>query len=413
MGFLGIATRLLDAPVRRVQISVQRVVLRGEFRVCVSRGTLRLGSCFGEFRQPALKFSLGRLGGMTLLFEREIRLRKAQLQLVLRIAEPPALFLREPRDLGVFGFRHGELVLQLIAQLRELEILLVRGPLRLLQRAERRRETRVDFVTLGGERNMLRVCLVARLLQRGQHLGELAIQSRARLRVRRVVGLRSLARVRERALRRGEALLQIVRGRTQRPFLLARAPRGIRHRLVKIRHTALDLRAFLQKRRALVVRRTRRFGERLLARCDLGIRGREFLADLFEFRRDRAFRLLVPRLKIRKLRGVRRALIGELRFELPTVQLGLRKFSLCLRNLGYERFARAVERTCELLVMRTRVGELRGDLVPVATHGITLGGERRGLRLCGSLEFGKRIGHALKLRVRGLALVRRAIEPLV
>ena len=296
------AASLIERPVRLVQIAMQRLVLRGKRRVFACRGTLRHGRGIGEFRQPTFEFRLGRFRGAAFLIEREIRLREARLQLFLRVAEPHALLIRKPHDFGALRLRDGQPVLELVAHLRELETFLIRGPLRLLQRAERRRETSVDFIALGGQRHLLRVPVVARLLQRGQHLGELAIEFRARLRVRDVFCLRRLARLRKRAVRRGEALLRLLRRRAQCPLLLPCAPRRIGHRLVEIRDTAFDLRTLAQKRRALLVRRARGLGKRLLARCDLRVRGRELLAHLLKFRGDRALRVLVLRLKIRQLR---------------------------------------------------------------------------------------------------------------
>ena len=110
---------------------------------------------------------------------------------------------------------------------------------------------------------------------------------------------------------------------------------------------------------------------------------------------------------------MRRAFLGELRFELLAEILGLRKFPLRLRDLDNERLAGAVQRTRKLLVVRTLGGELRGNVIPLASHGVAIGGKRLGLRVRRRLEFGKCGGHALKLGNRRLVLVRRAVDPVV
>ena len=397
------AARFIERPREFLQIRIQLRVLRGKFRVLSGGDSLRLGRGIGEFRQPLFQFRLRRLGRVPLLFERVIRLRETCLQFHLRLEKPGMFLPREPRGLPARGVRVRELPLQLVPHLHERKIFLIRRTLRLLQRAQRRRETPVDFIPLRRQRCMPRLRLFARLIKGALHLGQLPLYFRARLRLRRVPGLRGLLRLRQRPLRIREALPHFLRGGAQRFFLLARPARRVRHRLLKFPDLPLDVRFFPLQRGAFLIRGMCRVGKCLLARCDLRVRGREFLADLFEFRCKTLLRLLMLRLQPRQLFPVPGALGGQLRFDLRVETLRVREPALHLLLLRDERLARAVQRSAQVLVVRARLRKLRGDDFLFLARRIAFRREGREILLAGFFEFRQSDGHPLHLRLRLVA----------
>ena len=181
------------------------------------------------------------------------------------------------------------------------------------------------------------------LLKGELHLGQPPFEFRTRLRLHRVLRLSGLPCIRQRALRDREPVLHFLRGGTQRRLLLAGPARGVPHRLLKLRDAPFDPRLFLQKLSPLLICRPRGLGKRLLARCDLPIRGRKLPADFFEFRREVFLRLLVPRLQLGQLLAMPGVLGGELGFELLAAEIHLGEHARRLRNLGNQRLTRAVQ----------------------------------------------------------------------
>ena len=401
------AMRLRDGLPLRVQI----VVLRGKCRLLAGCTPLRLGGCIREFRHPALEFRLRRIRSMPLLLEQAIRLLQACLQLVPDLGEPGAFLARGADRLRARRLHLGQLPPEIVPHLSQREIFLIRSAPRLLQRADRHRETSVDLIPFRRQQAVPGMRLVARLIKCGLHLGQPPIEIRAHLRQCCILLLRRLQCIRHRTLREREPVLQILRHGTQRLLLLASPARGVAHRLVKLGDTTLDLRLFLQKRGPLLVRRSRGLGKRLLARCDLRVRGREFLAHLFQIRGKAVLRLLVPRLQFRQLRRVRGLLGGELGFELLAAGIHLGEPARRLRDLGHQRFPRGVERTGKVLVVRARLGELAHDGFHLPPGRIALRGERREIAPGGYFKFGKRDGHALHLRLGLVALARDVLVP--
>ena len=386
-----------------LQFPLQLIVPRGKFRALRGGHALSLGRGVTKFHQPAFQFRLRGLGGVPLRFERVIRLREACLQFHLRFEKPGMFLAREPDGLRLRCLRVGELAFEFIPQLHEGEIFLIRGTLRLLQRAQRRRETSVDFIPLRGQRCVQGLRLVARLLKGALHPGQLPFECRTRLRLRRVLRLRRPPCIRQCALGIREPLLRFLRDGTQRFFLFASPARGVRHRLLKFRDLPLDVRLFSQQRGAFLIRGLRGVGKCLLARRNFRVRGREFLADLFEFRRKTVLRLLVLRLQPGQLFPVPGALGGQLGFDLRVETLGVREPALRLLPLRDERLARAVQRSAQVLVMRACLGELGGDEFPFPPRLVALRRQRREILPAGFFKLRERDRHTLHLRLRLVA----------
>ena len=194
-------------------------------------------------------------------------------------------------------------------------------------------QTAVEIIPLRGKRRVPLLRLALGFLKCPLQLRQAPFEFGAHLRLRGVLRLRCPSRIRQFVFRFREPALEILHDGPQRPFLLARPAPGIRHRLLKLRDTALDLGLLLQERSALLVRGMRGFGKRLLARCDFCIRAREFLAHFLEFRREALLRLLVPDLQRCQPVLMLRALGSKPRLNFPAEVLDLGKLRLRLPSL--------------------------------------------------------------------------------